>query len=134
MLAPPAALPDLLSHRLLAATLPPKQLINKADVKLDFDVTNLGPSGFGTVDVYVTTDDGANWSPVPLDAALIQPPEMRGPGQARGSVQVHVPDDDKVFGYYLIVKSRANLGKERPGPGSTLPHLLAGTGHRVSHG
>jgi hypothetical protein len=102
--------------------LPPKQLINKSDVKLDFDVNNLGPSGFGSVEVYVTIDEGARWTQLPLDPQAVQAPEMRGPGQARGSVLVHVPDDGKVFGYYLIVKSRANLGKERPGPG-TLPQI-----------
>lgn len=106
----------------LHGALPAKQLINKAEVKLDFDVNNLGPSGFGTVEVYVTTDEGGHLSPLTLNPEAIQAPEMRGPGQARGSVLVHVPDDEKVFGYYLVVKSRANLGKERPGPG-TLPQI-----------
>jgi hypothetical protein len=91
-------------------------------VKLDFDVNNLGPSGFGSVEVYVTTDEGSHWTQLPPDTAPIQPPEMRGLGQARGNVSVHLPDDGKVFGFYLIVRSRAGMGKDRPLAG-TLPQI-----------
>jgi hypothetical protein len=106
----------------LRGALPTKQLVNKTDVKLDIDVTNLGPSGFGTVEVYLTTDEGANWTPLPLDPGAIQAPELRGPGQVRGSVTVHVPDDGKVFGYFLVVKSKAGLGKRKPQSGD-VPHI-----------
>src|SRR5207253_1700057 len=92
------------------------------DVKLDFDVTKLGPSGLGSVEVYVTTDEGANWSPLPLGPDAIQPPELRGPGQAHGSVTVGVPEDGKVYGFCLVVKSRANLGKPAPKSGDA-PHI-----------
>lgn len=114
-----AGAPPLMPMR---GALPPKTLVNRADVKLDFDVTNIGPSGFGTVEVHVTIDEGAHWTQLPPDPATIQPPEMRGLGQARGSVSVHLPEDRKVFGFYLIVRSRAGMGKERPLPG-TAPQI-----------
>jgi hypothetical protein len=117
---PGAMLPSTMTP--LRGALPPRLLINKADAKLDFDVTNLGPSGFGTVDVWVTNDEGGHCSLVPVDAGGIQPPESRGNGQARGAVSVHVPADKKVFGFYLVVKSRASLAKEPPRPGD-LPQI-----------
>jgi hypothetical protein len=117
--APPLPAAPVTTQR---GALPGRQLVNKTDVKLDIDVTNLGPSGFGTVDVYLTTDEGANWAPLPLDPGAIQSPEMRGPGQVRGCVTVHVPEDGKVFGYYLVVKSKAGLGKRKPQSGD-VPHI-----------
>jgi hypothetical protein len=113
--APTAAAP-------MRGALPGVQLVNKKDVKLDFDVTKLGPSGLGAVEVYVTTDDGASWNQVPLGADAVQPPEARGPGQARGSVVVSLADDAKVYGFYLVVKCRANLGKPAPKSGDA-PHV-----------
>ena len=97
--------------------MPPKLLVNKADVKLDFDVNNLGPSGFGTVEVWTSTDEGTTWTPTRVEPSAIQLPEMRGTNQARGCVTVHVPDDGRIFGYYLVVKSKANLGKPDPRSG-----------------
>lgn len=119
---PLAPSPAAVAPSPLRGALPARLLINKADVKLDFDVNNLGPSGFGTVDVYVTNDEGGHWTLLPADPGSIQPPEARGYGQARGAVSVHVPVDKKVFGYYLIVKSRANLSKEPPHTGD-LPQI-----------
>jgi hypothetical protein len=112
---PPAAPP-------MRGALPGVQLVNKKDVKLDFDVTKLGPSGLGTVEVYVTNDDGASWNPVPLGPDAIQAPEARGPGQAHGSVTVSLAEDARVYGFYLVVKSRANLGKPAPKSGDA-PHI-----------
>jgi len=110
------------SMKTLRGALPAKLLVNKAEAKLDFDVTNLGPSGFGTVDVWMTGDEGTTWTPMKLDTGAIQMPEMRMPGQVRGSVMVHVPDEGRVFGYYLVVKSKADLGKPAPRPGD-LPQI-----------
>jgi hypothetical protein len=106
----------------MRGALPGVQLVNKKEVKLDFDVTKLGPSGLGSVEVYVTNDDGASWNPVPLGPDAVQAPEARGPGQARGSVMVSLAEDAKVYGFYLVVKSRANLGKPAP-HGGDAPHV-----------
>jgi len=114
---PPAPAAGTPSAPAMRGALPGVQLVNKKDVKLDFDVTKLGPSGLGSVDVYVTTDDGASWSQVPLGPDAVQAPEARGPGQAHGSVTVSLAEDAKVYGFYLVVKSRANLGKPAPKSG-----------------
>src|SRR5262249_50235952 len=66
----------------MRGALPGVQLVNKKEVKLDFDVTKLGPSGLGSVEVYVTNDDGASWNPVPLGPDAVQAPEARRPGHA----------------------------------------------------
>jgi hypothetical protein len=106
----------------LRGALPPKLLINKSEARLDFDVNNLGPSGFGSVDVYETTDDGVRWTQLTLEPGAVQTPEMRGPGQARGNVLVHLPVEGKVYGFYLVVISHANLHKDPPVSG-TLPQI-----------
>src|SRR5438067_2094229 len=39
-------------------SLPQLQIINKKQVKLGFDVSQFGPSGLGSVEIYVTADEG----------------------------------------------------------------------------
>ena len=101
------------------SALPSVQLVSKPDVKLDFDVTNLGPSGFGAVEVYFTTDDGANWTQLPIEPGMVLPPDPRNP---HGSVQVRVPEDGRVYGYHLVALSKANRSKEKPHSGDA-PHI-----------
>src|SRR5439155_1242790 len=43
--------------------------------------------------------------------------ENRGQGAVRGSVTVTLPADGKIYGFHLVVKSRAGLGKSPPRPG-----------------
>jgi hypothetical protein len=68
------------------------------------------------VDVYVTADEGATWEPAPADpnASLPLGVDGRSSGPVRGSVTVTLPREGATFGYYLIVKSRAGLGKPPP--------------------
>jgi hypothetical protein len=99
------------------------KIVRKNRVKIDFDVAKLGPSGIGGVEVYVTQDEGATWAPTTYDSlALPQATDMAAPGGVRGSVMVTLPKEGTVFGFYLIVKSRAGLGKPPPRPGDP-PHL-----------
>lgn len=103
--------------------LPSLQIVNKRQVKLGFDVTRFGPSGLGGVDVYVTTDEGATWEKSAGDPNVSLPvtPETRGAQPVRGSVTVNLPRDGVIYGFYLVVKNRAGLGKEPPRSGD-LPH------------
>jgi hypothetical protein len=99
------------------------KIVRKNRVKLDFDVTRLGPSGVGGVEVYVTTDEGATWAPAAYDQlTLPQEGEVAQTGPMRGSVMVTLPREGTVFGFYLIVKSRAGLGKPPPQRGDP-PHV-----------
>ena len=93
--------------------LPPVKLVNKAEVKIDFEVARVGPSGLGTIDVYVTTNDGTTWekSAPPADVAL---PNEKHAGPASGTVTLSLPKEGMIYGFYLVVKSGTGLGK--PGP------------------
>jgi hypothetical protein len=103
--------------------LPGLRIVNKRQVKLGFGVGKIGPSGLGSVDVYVTTDEGATWEKSTADPGVSLPvtSETRGQGPVRGTVTVNLPRDGVVHGFYLVVKSRAGLGKPPPRPGDT-PH------------
>jgi hypothetical protein len=104
--------------------LPPLQIVNKRQVKLGFSVGRIGPSGLGNVDVYVTTDEGATWEKAPADSNPTLPVtgEARGVGPVQGSVTVSLPRDGVIYGFCLVVKSRAGLGKQPPRAGDP-PHV-----------
>jgi hypothetical protein len=133
-----------------AGQAPQVQIVNKKQVKLDFDVTKYGPSGIGSVEVYATFDDGRTWStdlvqpagPAPgdrgvpsLDASSADsyrkmvtvqevklPSDMNGAGPIRGSVTLQLEKEGIVYGFCLIVKSRARMGKPPPHSGDA-PHV-----------
>ena len=113
---PPAAPDAPAPAHAEAATL---QIVNKKQIKLEFDVGKFGPSGLGGVDVYVTTDDGATWQKTPPDAGgtFLPAAEPHGGGAVRGSVTVSLLNEGVTYGYYLVVKSRAGLGKPAPHAG-----------------
>jgi hypothetical protein len=100
--------------------LPAVEIVNKARAKLDFQVGRYGPSGLGSVDVYVTTDDGATWtlSRGDREVSLPTPAELHGGAPAAGSVTVELSQEGVIHGYYVVVKSRAGLGKKPPESGT----------------
>jgi hypothetical protein len=101
--------------------LPPLRIVNKKQVKLDFEVTEYGPSGLGSVDVFVTTDEGATWELTKPEPGSVLPVsgEVRGSAPLVGSVAVMLPRDGVIYGFYLVVKSRAGIGQEPPRSGDT---------------
>jgi hypothetical protein len=102
-------------------SLPTVKVVNKKQVKLDFDVAKFGPSGLGGVEVYVTTDEGATWELAPPDpnTALPAAGDGRTAGPVRGSVTVNLNREGVVYGFCIVVKSRAGLGKAPPQRGDT---------------
>jgi hypothetical protein len=111
----PAIIPSV-----VRGELPQVQIINKRQVKLDFDVTRYGPSGLGAVDVYVTMDDGKTWAKSPTDGGVSLPMAADvKPGQPlHGSVTVQLNKEEPViYGFWVVVKSRAGLGKAAPKAG-----------------
>jgi hypothetical protein len=104
---------------LTRAALPLLQIVNKKQAKIEFEVPNTGRTGLGTVDVYVTTDEGATWEKAPADSSPTLPVtgEARGVGPVQGSVTVSLPRDGVIYGFYLVVKSKSGLGKPPPRPG-----------------
>jgi hypothetical protein len=98
------------------SSLPALQVINRRQLKLGFDVSKVGPSGLGAVEVYVTEDDGQTWSKAPGAAEVTLP--AAGDARQRGAVTVGLARDGVRYGYYLVIKSRAGLGKPAPQPGT----------------
>jgi hypothetical protein len=96
------------------------ELVNKKQAKIDFQIGKYGASGLGAVDVYVTTDDGANWTLSPSDRNVTLPSltEMRGGTPVSGSVMVELQQEGVVHGYYIVVKSRAGRGIKPPESGT----------------
>jgi hypothetical protein len=119
---PPAPTPDLGAGK---GVLPPLQIVNKKQVRLEFDVGKFGPSGLGGVDVYVTTDDGATWEKSIADPNVVLPqntdPQAGVP--VRGSVTVQLAKEAVSYGFCLVVKSRAGRGKPPPKNGLDLPQI-----------
>jgi hypothetical protein len=96
---------------------PPLTLTNKAQVKLGFDVLEVGSSGVDAVDVYVTTDDGVTWERVPGEPDVSLPTRPDAKGTVHGTVTVSLPREGKIYGYYLVVKNRAGRGQQCPHAG-----------------
>jgi hypothetical protein len=105
--------------------LPRLQIVNSSKVTLEYQVNKFGPSGVGSVELYVTRDDGQKWErygegqnlniPIPADA--------RGTtNSVQRSLTVTLPGEG-TYGFYLVVKSGAGLGKPPPKDGATLPQM-----------
>jgi hypothetical protein len=84
--------------------LAPLQITNNPQLTLDYVVNKVGPSGVGSVELYVTRDDGQTWAHFDDDKDL-KPP-----------MTVTLPEEG-VYGLRLVVSSRAGLGHRVPRPG-----------------
>ncbi len=111
--------PDYTSTTAVNPMLPPLQIVNKRQVKLEFEVAKYGPTGLAAAgDVWVTMDDGRTWEKSQLEpGAWLLPGSVGGIGPLHGSVTVQMNKEGVVYGFYLIVKSRALLGKAPPRTG-----------------
>lgn len=96
--------------------LPPLQYVNHPQVVLEYELAKVGASGIGSVELWWTKNDGQTWD-LYADAPDIQGTTTNGK-QAR---TVELPGDG-VYGFTLVVKSRAGLGKPPPRPGD-VPQL-----------
>jgi hypothetical protein len=90
--------------------LPPVTYVNIKEVSLEYELTKVGPSGVGTVDMWWTRNDGQTWERYADD------PEAKAPGRHKVCLPLNVVDDC-VVGFILVVRSRAGLGRREPQPG-----------------
>jgi hypothetical protein len=97
--------------------LPVVQVVGKRPIRADIEVTRMGPSGIGSIEVWATHDDGLTWTL----AGTETPTTGNGPGQ-KISVNLPVNQEGLVHGFTLIVKSRAGLGRPAPQRGD-IPNL-----------
>ncbi len=96
------------------ANLPAVQVVSKRPVKADIEITKLGPSGIGSIEIWATHDDGMNW----ILAGTETPQANMAPGQ-RFSVNLPVAQEGLIHGFILIVKSKAGLGRQPPQRGDS---------------
>ncbi len=94
--------------------LPPLQHINQPEFLVEYEVSKHGPSGIGSVELWRTTDDGQTWEKYAYDA--IPPALGKGRRQQR-TVQFHEGEPDGIYGFRLVIKNRANIGRRPPQPG-----------------
>ncbi|MCA9069478.1 MAG: hypothetical protein KDA84_11165, partial [Planctomycetaceae bacterium] len=88
---------------------PPKitkhtRVVNSRKFQIGYKVEDVGPSGVGDVELFITEDDGANWYKYGNDADRKSP------------FQVETPRDG-IFGFDLRVHSGAGLAADPPKPG-----------------
>lgn len=100
--------------------LPALQIVNKKQIRIDYEVAKFGPSGLGSVDVYSTLDDGQSWTLALTENSLVSEP--RGVMPVKASIVVPVAQEGVPVGYYVVVKSKAGLGKSPPVK-SDIPHI-----------
>lgn len=79
-------------------------LSNSMQISLDYEVNKVGPSGIGSVELYLTRDQGARWDRYADDADLKPPMIVDLPGEG-------------TYGMILIVRSKAGLGRRAPQSG-----------------
>lgn len=91
------------------ASLPAVQVVSRRPVKADIEITRMGPSGIGAVEIWTTHDDGITWNLTGSES----PPATSAPGQ-RFSVNLPVAQEGLIHGFILIVKSKAGLGRQPP--------------------
>ncbi len=78
-------------------------ITNQLHHELEFDVTKAGPSGIGVVELWVTQDKGQTWSLL----------SKRDDGHS--PIGFDLPGEGE-YGFTMIVRSKAGLGKEKPAP------------------
>lgn len=79
-------------------------MVNKRDFKIGYRVDDVGPSGVGKVDLFITQDMGRKWYHYGVDSDNQSP------------FPVTVPEDG-VYGFEIRVKNGAGIGDDPPRPG-----------------
>lgn len=92
--------------------LPSLRYVNSPNVLLEYELLKVGKSGVGSVDLWMTRNDGKTWD------RYAQDPGVKGANLAANQqAAVELPGEG-VYGIRLVARSRAGLGKPPPQPGS----------------
>lgn len=104
---------------------PAVKIVKAREVRLDFTVAKVGPSGLGAADVYVSLDKGVTWKKMPGEVPISLPKtaDLHGPEPVPGSVSVQLPAEGTIYGFIVAVKSKAGLAPPPPKPGDA-PEVL----------
>ena len=79
-------------------------VVNRCDFQIGYRIDDLGPSGLGKVELFITTDGGHKWYRYGTD------PDNKSP------FAVSVPADG-TYGFELRVRNGAGIGDDPPRPG-----------------
>jgi hypothetical protein len=91
--------------------LPPIRYVNNREVALAYEITREGPSRVGAVELWWTPDDGKTWDKAPM------PPVEDAVQNNRRQRRIDLLEGDGVYGFSLVLRSRAGLSKRAPKPG-----------------
>jgi hypothetical protein len=117
LLAPPPSAPSATAQPAPRGPLPGLAYVNTNRVTIDYEVDKVGASGLGSVELYVTRDDGGNWQRLTGEQITASPAvEMVNAGPVKRSITAELPGEGR-YGFYLIVRSGVGLGKQPPRPG-----------------
>lgn len=90
---------------------PPIQYVNMNEIMLEYELTKVGPSGIGSIELWWTQNDGQGWERYAVD-------DTARPNMPSGRYQRTIElQGDGVYGFALVIKSRAGLGKPPPKSG-----------------
>ena len=106
---PPAAAAPPADYYPRGGPLPPPQLVNDTRISIEYEVKGLGPSNIGSVELYLTKDDGRTWQKWADDPDLKSPIVADLPGEG-------------LYGFRLVIHSGAGLSRGAPRPGD-LPEM-----------
>jgi hypothetical protein len=81
-----------------------RQIVNNTHVFLEYQIEQLGPSGVGKVEVWLTRDQGQSWARIGEDPDRKTPVEVDLPGEG-------------LFGVSLVVSNGRGFGGTPPSPG-----------------
>ncbi|MBI3411475.1 MAG: Rieske 2Fe-2S domain-containing protein [Planctomycetes bacterium] len=89
----------------------PRQLLSTTQASIEYRIAQVGPSGVGKVEVYLTTDNGQTWKRHAEDADRRSPAEIVLPGEG-------------VFGIRLVVTNGNGFGGAPPTRGDVPTCLI----------
>lgn len=98
--------------------LPSAQFVRAHQVVLQYKLNRVGPSGIGGVELWLTKDDGDTWERYAEDNDVSNAP-IQGVQDRTFDLrdrETDIPFADGVYGFSLVVKNRAGMGK-KPRPG-----------------
>ncbi len=82
----------------------PVRYLNARDFQMEYQVTGVGPSGVGMVELFITQDNGAEWWRYGIDPDMVSP------------MKVQVPEDGP-YGFHFRIHSGVGNAEPPPQPG-----------------
>jgi len=91
--------------------LPAIRYVNHREVALAYEITREGPSRVGNVELWWTPDEGKTWERAPA------PPVEDAVLNNRRQRIIDLQEGDSIYGFSLVIRNRAGLGKAAPRAG-----------------